>query len=107
MGPGPASPSCGLNRLTGTEKHIRPWALARSNWLRPGSLRSGQHGAALLTLIRSARLNGHDPHTYLKGVLTRLPTRMAEPTWGHAEIRVKLGHSASKCLICRDYLSAT
>ncbi len=28
-----------------------------------------------MTLIQSAKLNGHDPYTYLKDVLTRLPTQ--------------------------------
>ncbi|MEE1714178.1 transposase domain-containing protein, partial [Pseudomonas aeruginosa] len=55
----------------------RPWALGRANWLFAGSLRSGQRGAALMTLIQSARLNGHDPYAYLKDVLTRLPTQKA------------------------------
>jgi transposase len=32
-----------------------------------------------MSLIQSARLNGHDPYTYLKDILTRLPTqRMIE-----------------------------
>jgi hypothetical protein len=30
-----------------------------------------------MSLIQSARLNGHDPYTYLKDVLTRLPTQRA------------------------------
>ena len=51
--------------------------LGRANWLFAGSLRSGQRGAALMTLIQSARLNGHDPYAYLKDVLTRLPTQKA------------------------------
>lgn len=42
-----------------------------------GSQRIGQRGAASMTLIQSARLNGHDPYAYLKDVLTRLPTQMA------------------------------
>jgi hypothetical protein len=29
-----------------------------------------------MTLIQSAKLNGHHPHAYLKDVLTRLPTQM-------------------------------
>jgi hypothetical protein len=29
-----------------------------------------------MTLIQSAKLNGHDPYAYLKDVLTRLPTLM-------------------------------
>jgi len=57
------------------ENQIRPWALGRSNWLFAGSLRSGQRAAAVMTLIQSARLNGHDPYIYLKDVLTRLPTQ--------------------------------
>lgn len=27
-----------------------------------------------MSLIQSAKLNGHDPYVYLKDVLTRLPT---------------------------------
>ncbi|GAB3389814.1 hypothetical protein GCM10027514_33040 [Azotobacter armeniacus] len=30
-----------------------------------------------MTLIQSARLNGHDPYAYLKDVLTRLLTQKA------------------------------
>ena len=57
------------------ENQIRPWALGRSNWMFAGSLRSGQRAAAVMTLIQSAKLNGHDPYAYLKDVLTRLPTQ--------------------------------
>lgn len=28
-----------------------------------------------MSLIQSAKLNGHDPYTYLKDVLARLPTQ--------------------------------
>jgi hypothetical protein len=45
------------------------------NWLSAGSLRSGQRAAAMMTLTQSAKLNGHNPYVYLKGVLTRLPTQ--------------------------------
>jgi len=31
--------------------------------------------AAVMALIQSAKLNGHDPYAYLKDVLTRLPTQ--------------------------------
>lgn len=57
------------------ENQIRPWALGRSNWLFAGSLRSGQRAANIMSLIQSAKLNGHDPYAYLKDVLTRLPTQ--------------------------------
>lgn len=59
------------------ENLIRPWALGRSNWLFTGSLRSGKHAAAIMSLIQSARMNGHDPYGYLKDALTRLPTLRA------------------------------
>ena len=56
------------------ENQIRPVAVGRSNWLFAGSLRAGQRAAAIMSLIQSARLNGHDPYAYLKDVFTRLPT---------------------------------
>jgi len=28
-----------------------------------------------MSLVQSARLNGHDPYAYLKDMLTRLPTQ--------------------------------
>ena len=59
------------------ENLIRPWALGRSNWLSAGALRSGQRAAAIMSLIQSARINGHDPYAYLKDVLTRLPAQQA------------------------------
>jgi transposase len=59
------------------ENLIRPWALGRKNWLFAGSLGSGKRAAAIMSLIQSARLNGHDPYAYLKDVLTRLPTQRA------------------------------
>ena len=59
------------------EQQIRPWALGRKNWLFAGSLRSGKRAAALMSLIQSAKLNGHDPYAYLKDVFARLPTQRA------------------------------
>lgn len=59
------------------ENQIRPIALGRSNWLFAGSLRAGQRAAAVMSLIQSARMNGHDPYAYLKDILTRLPTQQA------------------------------
>ena len=58
-------------------KVIRPVALGRSNWLFAGSPRAGQRAAAVMSLIQSARLNGHDPYRYLRNVLQRLPTQPA------------------------------
>jgi transposase len=59
------------------ENRIRPVALGRSNWLSAGSLRAGQRAANVMSLIQSAKLNGHDPYRYLKDVLERLPTQPA------------------------------
>jgi hypothetical protein len=56
------------------ENHIRPIALGRANWLFAGSLRAGKRAAAIMSLLHSARINGHDPYAYLKDVLKRLPT---------------------------------
>jgi hypothetical protein len=59
------------------EQQIRPWATGRKNWLFAGSLAAGQRAAAIMSLIQSAKLNGHDPYTYCKDVLERLPTQRA------------------------------
>lgn len=59
------------------ENQIRPIAVGRSNWLFAGSLRAGKRAAAVMSLIHSARLNGLNPHAYLKDVLERLPTQRA------------------------------
>jgi len=59
------------------ENQIRPIALGRNNWLFAGSLRAGRRAAAIMSLVHSARLNGHEPHAYLKDVMDRLPTQPA------------------------------
>jgi transposase len=59
------------------ENHIRPIALGRANWLFAGSLRAGKRAAAIMSLLHSARINGHDPYAYFKDVLERLPTHPA------------------------------
>jgi transposase len=59
------------------ENQIRPIAIGRNNWLFAGSLRAGKRAAAVMSLVHSARLNGHDPYAYLRDVLERLPTHPA------------------------------
>jgi hypothetical protein len=59
------------------ENRIRPIALGRSNWLFAGSLRAGQRAAAVMSLLHSARLNGHEVHAYMKDILERLPSQPA------------------------------
>jgi transposase len=57
------------------ENQIRPAALGRNNWLFAGSLRAGQRAAAVMSLIQSAKINGHNPYAYMKDILIRLPTQ--------------------------------
>ena len=59
------------------ENQIRPIAIGRNNWLFAGSLRAGQRAAAVMSLIQSARVNGHDPYAYLRDVMARLPMQRA------------------------------
>jgi transposase len=56
------------------ENAIRPIALGRKNWLFAGSESAGQRAAAIMSLLATAKANGHDPHAWLTDVLTRLPT---------------------------------
>jgi transposase len=59
------------------ERQIRPWAVGKKNWLFTGTQLAGERAAAIMSLIQTAKLNGHDPHAFLKDVLARLPTQPA------------------------------
>jgi len=59
------------------ERQIRPWAMGRRAWLFTGSELAGQRAAIVMSLVQSAKLNGHDPYAYLRDVLERLPTHQA------------------------------
>lgn len=59
------------------ENHIPPIAIGRGNWLFAGSLRAGKRAAAIMSLVHSAKLNGHDLYAYLRDVMDRLPTQSA------------------------------
>ena len=52
----------------------RPLAVGRKNWLFVGSQQAGERAGNGLSLIESAKLNGHDPRAYLKDAFERLPT---------------------------------
>ena len=47
-------------------------ALGRKNYLFAGSDAGGERAAALYSLIGTAKLNGLDPETYLRDVLSRI-----------------------------------
>ena len=51
-------------------------ALGRRNWLFVGSQMAGERAAMIMSLLQSAKLNAADPWSYLKDVLTRLPTQL-------------------------------
>jgi transposase len=54
------------------ENLVRPWAMGRKAWLFAGSELAGQRAAMVMSLVQSAKLNGHEPWAYLKDVLERL-----------------------------------
>jgi integrase len=57
-------------------KPLEPAAMGRKAWLFAGSELAGQRAAVIMSLVQSAKMNGHDPWAYLKDVLTRLPNHM-------------------------------
>ena len=56
------------------ENAVRPLCVGRKNWLFVGSQQAGERAGVVMSLIESAKLNGHDPWAYLKDVFERLPT---------------------------------
>ena len=54
------------------ERALRAVALGRKNYLFAGSDRGGESAAAIYSLIGTAKLNGIDPESYLKHVLSRI-----------------------------------
>jgi transposase len=68
------------------ENAIRPIAIGRKNWLFVGSKQAGERAAVLMSLIESAKLNGHDAWAYLRDVLDKLPT------WPNSRLNELLPH---------------
>lgn len=58
------------------ENRIRPVVLTRKNSLFIGSQLAGERAAVVMSLLQSARLNGHEPWAYMKDILSRLPTQL-------------------------------
>lgn len=54
------------------ERALRVVALGRKNYLFAGSDRGGERAAAIYSLVGTAKLNGVDPETYLRDVLSRI-----------------------------------
>lgn len=58
------------------ENAIRPIAIGRKNWLFTGNEAARQRAATIMSLVATAKAKANDiePHAWLTGVLTRLPT---------------------------------
>ena len=56
------------------EHAIRPTALGKKNWLFFGDANAGEGGAVIYSIIESCRRHGVEPYSYLRDVLTRLPS---------------------------------
>jgi uncharacterized Ntn-hydrolase superfamily protein len=54
------------------ERALRAVALGRKNYLFAGSDRGGDSAAAIYSLIGTAKINGLDPESYLRNVLSRI-----------------------------------
>jgi len=54
------------------ERALRVVALGRKNFLFAGSDGGGESAAAMYSLIGTAKLNGLDPESYLRNVLSRI-----------------------------------
>ena len=56
------------------ENAIRPTALGKKNWLFFGDAKAGERSAVIYSIIESCRRHGVEPYSYLRDVLTRLPS---------------------------------
>lgn len=54
------------------ERRVRTVAIGRKNWTFCGSDRGGHRAAAMYSLIQTCRLNGVDPHAWLRDVIARI-----------------------------------
>jgi len=55
------------------ERAIKPFTVGRKNWLFVGNLAGAKGGAAIYSLIETAKANGLNPYKYLCHVLDMLP----------------------------------
>lgn len=56
------------------ENDIRPTGIGKKNWLFIGHPDAGKRTAILYSIIISCIRHGHDPETYIRDLLARLPT---------------------------------
>jgi transposase len=60
------------------ERTLRHFVIGRKNWLFAGSDQGGATAAVLFSFTVTCKRHGIDPFSYLRDVLTRLPTQPAE-----------------------------
>ena len=56
-----------------TENAVRPFVMGRKAWLFAASVDGAKASANLYSLVETAKANGHEPHSYIQHVLTKLP----------------------------------
>ena len=93
------------------ENAIRPTALGKKNWLFFGAANAGERAAVIYSIIESCRRHGVEPYSYLRDVLTRLPSmtnrqsnKLRAPKAGRLKkptLRAKQP-SQPKCCKCRN-----
>jgi transposase len=60
------------------EREIRPFVTGRNNWIFSDTPRGAHAGAALYSLVATARANGLEPYHYFRFLFTRLPAAQSE-----------------------------
>jgi transposase len=83
------------------ENAIRPTAIGKKNWLFVGEAEAGDRAAILYTLVECCRRRKIDPFTYLRDILTRLPTstnhqipQFTPAAWARAQTTARLEAAA-------------
>ena len=56
------------------ENAVRPFVVGRKAWLFAASVDGAKASANLYSLVETAKANGHEPHSYIQHVLTKLPS---------------------------------
>jgi hypothetical protein len=62
------------------ENAIRPTAIGKKNWMFIGHPKAGERSAIIYSIVGSCQRHNIDPLSYLRDVLTRLPTRTISRT---------------------------
>ena len=60
------------------ENAVRPLAVGRKNWLFNGHPNGAKACATLMSIIETAKANGHEPYKYLRYLFEELPKSQGE-----------------------------